>query len=148
MFLSFLVMEIYFSGSIRSGRQDQPIYVSLISHLHKYGTVLTAHIGDAALTDEGDFHLSDGVIYQRDMDWLKKADVVVAEVSNPSLGVGYEIAQAEVMGKPLQCLYQTGLAGKVSPMVTGNSEIRVCSYLSIYDAYIKLDEFFKSIRND
>ena len=82
------------------------------------------------------------------MDWLRKADVVVGEVSNPSLGVGYEIAQAELMGKPLQCLYQAGLAGKVSPMITGNSRIRVCSYLSIYDAYLKLDDFFKSLRKD
>jgi len=107
--------------------------------------VLTAHIGNPALTDEGDFHLSDGVIYQRDMNWLRQADVVVAEVSNPSLGVGYEVAQAELMGRPLQCLYQAGLAGRVSPMITGNSNVRVCSYLSIYDAYLKLDDFFRSL---
>ena len=110
--------------------------------------MLTTHIGDSALTDEGESHLSDLEIYARDMDWLKKADVVFAEVSNPSLGVGYEIAQAEVMKKPLFCLYQSTLAGKVSPMITGNSSIRVCSYLSKYDAYLKLDAFFQLLKKE
>lgn len=139
-------MDIYFSGSIRSGRQDQPIYAALIRHLQKFGTVLTSHIGDPALTDEGDFHLSDGEIYRRDMNWLRQADVVVAEVSNPSLGVGYEVAQAELLDKPLQCLYQAKFVGRVSPMIIGNPNLRVNSYLSIDDAYIKVDDFFKSLR--
>ena len=60
-------MDIYFSGSIRSGRQDQPIYAQLIEHLQKYGTVLTTHIGNPALTDEGESHLSDLEIYAREI---------------------------------------------------------------------------------
>jgi hypothetical protein len=40
------------------------------------------------------------------MSWLKEADVIVAEVSTPSLGVGYEIGKAEDMGKRILCLYK------------------------------------------
>jgi len=33
------------------------------------------------------------------MQWIKEADVFVAEASTPSLGVGYEIAVAELLGR-------------------------------------------------
>ena len=53
----------------------------------------------------GQEKLSEREIYERDMKWLLEADAVIAEVSNASLGVGYEIARAEMMQKPLLCLY-------------------------------------------
>ena len=42
-------MNIYFSGSIRGGRDDVDIYNRIISYLKKYGNVLTEHIGDNSL---------------------------------------------------------------------------------------------------
>lgn len=43
-------------------------------------------------------------IYKRDVDWLLESDFVIAEVTQPSLGVGYELGFAEAKGKPVLCL--------------------------------------------
>ncbi|TET71082.1 nucleoside 2-deoxyribosyltransferase, partial [Candidatus Bathyarchaeota archaeon] len=48
--------------------------------------MFTEHICDEAADLDGDWG-PDRDIYERDIKWLKSADVVVAEVSLPSLGV-------------------------------------------------------------
>jgi hypothetical protein len=63
-----------------------------------HGTVLTEHFGDPALTDAGE-SLDDRFIHDRDIAWLRQADVLVAEVTTPSLGVGYEIGPRPRMGQ-------------------------------------------------
>ena len=78
-------MKIYFAGSIRAGRDDQELYHQVIQHLQQYGQVLTEHVGDPSLTQWGDDGPSDRAIYDRDMGWLAEADLIVAEVTTPSL---------------------------------------------------------------
>ena len=40
------------------------------------------------------------------MQWLSQSHVVVAEVTQPSLGVGFEIARAVTLNKPVLCLFR------------------------------------------
>ena len=87
-------MKIYFAGSIRGGRDDAKIYSQIIEFLQEYGQVLTEHIGKINLNTKGESTLSDKQIHDRDMKWLLDSDLMVAEVTNPSLGVGYEIGRA------------------------------------------------------
>ena len=64
--------------------------------------------------------VGDGYIYSRDMHWLEKADALVAEVSAPSLGVGYEISRALHGCKiPVLCLVHAGVRN-LSAMIRGN----------------------------
>lgn len=91
------MMKIYFAGSIRAGRGDQKIYQQLIWGLQDHGQVLTEHVGDPALTQLGDDGPSDQAIYARDMSWMADTRLMVAEVTIPSLGVGYEIGRAEAL---------------------------------------------------
>jgi nucleoside 2-deoxyribosyltransferase len=58
-------------------------------------------------------------VFRRDIDWINGCDALVAEVSTPSHGVGYEIGQALNIGKPVLCCYRKGV--KVSKMITGNT---------------------------
>lgn len=58
-------------------------------------------------------------VYRRDIEWIEACDAVVAEVSTPSHGVGYEIAYALAQGKPVLCCYRGD--APVSKMITGNS---------------------------
>ena len=51
-------------------------------------------------------NLTDVEILERDMEWLSKCHVVVAEVTQPSLGVGFEIARAITINKPVLCLFR------------------------------------------
>ncbi len=97
-------MEIYFAGSIRGAEADKPLFKRFIEHLSSHGKVLTEHSFDFNYSQE--IKLDDHEIYELDTSWLKNADALVAEVSSPSLGVGYEIGHVEALGKPILCLYR------------------------------------------
>ena len=79
-------MKIYFPGSIRGGTGDQDIYRALIEKLQAFGQVLTEHVGSQSLTDQGEQNKSDSEIFQRDVGWIREADIIAAEVTMPSLG--------------------------------------------------------------
>jgi len=136
-------MKIYFAGSIRGGRDDRQIYMDIISHLQNYGQVLTEHIGSASLTSMGEGGITDEYIYERDMEWVKEADIVVAEVTQTSLGVGYEIGWADGK-KPIVCLYREQEGKRLSAMLTGNKNLTVFNYVDLDDAKKVLDEYFKN----
>mgnify|MGYP006302415269 FL=1 len=120
-------MNIYFAGAIRGGRQDAARYRQIISLLKEYGDVLTEHVGyeDPA---QAESNVSDEEIYNRDMSWLEEADILVAEVTVPSHGVGYEIARAEFLEKAILCLYRPDAAQRLSALIAGNSHVRCEEY--------------------
>jgi nucleoside 2-deoxyribosyltransferase len=132
-------MNIYFAASIRGGGIDPGICRILVSHLKGYGTVFTEHIcREAGGTDDRD---PDEEIYKRDIRWLRASDVVVAEVSVPSLGVGYEIGKAEEWGIRVLCLYRKDSRNRLSAMIEGNRSITVKEYGEIDEALAFIDEF-------
>ncbi len=132
-------MKIYFAGSIRGGRDDAGLYSEMIALLQKYGEVLTEHIGDKQLSIHGEGHAAE-YIFQRDVDWVREADVIVAEVTTPSLGVGYEIGLAEQLGKKIVCLYRPQLDRKLSAMILGNSKLTIVEYKEVSELEKKLNE--------
>ena len=137
-------MKIYFAGSIRGGTEDQHLYRALIEKLRAFGQVLTEHVGNAKLTNLGETALSDDGIFQRDVSWIHEADVIVAEVSKPSLGVGYEIGLAESLGKPVICLYRDTGEGRLSAMIAGNSKLMVHVYKDVEGAVSCVEDFLQS----
>ena len=116
-------MKIYFAGSIRGGRVDVGLYHRIIEFLKQNHTVLTEHVGDLNLQES----TTDQEIYAQDTAWLREADVVIAECSNPSLGVGYELAYAERYGKTVHIFYNKGRGG-LSAMLTGDSYFVIHPY--------------------
>jgi nucleoside 2-deoxyribosyltransferase len=136
-------MKIYFAGSVRAGRGDQDIYAQIIAALAKHGTVLTEHLGKASLTEDGE-PIGDAAIYERDLAWVKEADAVVAEVTNPSLGVGYEIGVADGH-KPVLCLYRPQEGKRLSAMLTGNKNVQVVEYHDLAEAEAAMATFFEKI---
>jgi 2'-deoxynucleoside 5'-phosphate N-hydrolase len=138
-------MNIYFSCSITGGRYDQKTYRVLVDFLISSGNeVSTARLADP------DIQLLDGPlspksVFERDMEWIRNCDVMVAEVSTPSHGVGYEIAQALAMKKPVLCCYQQGKT--VSKMILGNTDQRlfVRDYADLENALEIVGDFLKSI---
>ncbi len=121
-------MKIYFAGSIRGGRDDVALYLQIINYLKNYGEVLTEHVGSDSLTSAGENILNDMQIHDRDMEWLISSDIIVAEVTNPSLGVGYEIAMALNLKKKIICLYKNHKDKRLSAMISGSKEINVIKY--------------------
>ena len=124
-------MKIYFAGSIRGGRDDAEIYSQIIEFLQEYGQVLTEHVGKKDLNAMGESILSDKQIHDRDMKWLLESDLMVAEVTNPSLGVGYEIGRAIENNKKIICLYRKSMNKKLSAMISGAKKIKIINYKDI-----------------
>ena len=112
-------MNIYFACSITGGREFEPVYQAITAALLADGhTVPTAHLAGADVKDlEAVVNPRD--VYTRDVNWIRQCDMLVAEVSTPSHGVGYEVAFALGLGKHVLCLYREAVP--VSKMITGNS---------------------------
>jgi hypothetical protein len=101
--------NIYFCGSIRAGRGDADLYGRIVKKLETHGKVLTPFVADPSLTAtdsaEGGV-LDDRGIHDRDVRLLTESQAVVAEVTIPSHGVGYEIGRAVDMKRKILCLYR------------------------------------------
>ena len=130
-------MNIYFCGSIRGGRQDAALYHDMIVFLKQYGDVLTEHVGDLRLTEQGNDGTADA-IWQRDTEWLRQSNIVIAECSTPSLGVGYELAYAEARGVPCYLFYRRSET-QLSAMLTGDDYFHIFPYETKEDIFRELD---------
>ena len=119
--------KIYFAGSIRGGRADAALYARLIAHMNERHKVLTEHIGSPSLFPTVERGMTDEQIYVHDMNWLESCDVVIAECSTPSLGVGYEMAYAEKIGKPVHIFFDKS-RGYLSAMLTGDTYFHIHYY--------------------
>lgn len=135
-------MKIYFAGSIRGGRDDVHIYAEIISILKKYGQVLSEHIGNASISNDGEIIYDDKQIYKRDIEWIKECDYIVAEVTTPSIGVGFEIGFAQSLHKPVLCMYREIKGKSLSAMISGNPSITARKY-TIGEIEQILVEYFK-----
>jgi len=102
---------------------------------------LTEHVGDQKLGSSGGSKRENS-IYKCDMEWLRSADYVVAEVTNPSLGVGYEIGKVEDE-KSILCLYRTQSDNSLSAMIAGNDNLEIAEYESVDQARRMLRRYFK-----
>ena len=137
-------MTIYFAGSIRGGREDAALYQQIIEYLKTFGEVLTEHIGDPKLTDLGDDGPTDSFIHDRDLEWLQSADVVVAEVTTVSMGVGYEIGRAVESGKKVLCLFRPDSGKNLSAMIAGCPDLKLANYSNLDEAKLVVGEFLKN----
>lgn len=141
---------MYFCGSIRGGRDDVHVYRRIVDKLRSYGTVLTEHVSSGELTDrgEGATAAGDRAIHDRDVDWLRQSDVIVAEVTQPSLGVGYELGRAVDMKKKIFCLFRPSSGRSLSAMIRGadDCELFVVRDYSEDEVENVLDEFFSRLQ--
>ena len=127
-------MNIYFAGSIRGGRQDAALYHRIIEQLKSQGhRVLTEHVGDLNLVESR----GDKDIYALDTGWLRESDLLIAECTTPSLGVGYELAYAERLEKPCHLFYDQTKCN-LSAMLTGNPYFFIHPYKSEEELFERL----------
>jgi nucleoside 2-deoxyribosyltransferase len=132
------MMKIYFAGSITGGRGDSGLYQEIITLLKDRATILTEHIGSSTLSSYGETNLSSQAIYERDCGWIRESDAIVAEVTQTSLGVGYELGLAEALGKKIICLYRPDPSRRLSAMLTGNKNFIIIEYQTVEELRPKL----------
>ena len=133
--------KIYFAGSIRGGRIDAELYGRIIRYMQQSAVVLTEHIGSPHLNlmEQGK---RDRDIYDQDMGWLRESDIFIGECTCPSLGVGYELAYAEKIGKPCHIFYDRTKT-QLSAMLTGNPYFHIHPYENESEIYPLIDEILK-----
>ncbi|XP_073338443.1 5-hydroxymethyl-dUMP N-hydrolase [Pagrus major] len=143
-------MKVYFCGSIRGGRDDVLVYRKIVNKLQSYGSVLTEHVSSSELSERGEDAAAAGdrAIHDRDVDWLRQSDVVVAEVTQPSLGVGYELGRAVDMKKKIFCLFRPSSGRRLSAMIRGadDGELFVVRDYSEDEVENVLEEFFSNLK--
>ena len=111
-------MNIYFACSITGGREFESVYQEIVAALISDGhEIPTAHLAQSSVMVDEQV-IAPGEVYHRDVTWIQNCDVLIAEVSVPSHGVGYEIGYALNAAKQVFCIHQEGR--KVSKMITGN----------------------------
>src|SRR5438552_8202491 len=122
-------LTIYFAGAISGGRGDVARYREIISALEHDGhRVLAGAVAAENVGADGE-RLESAAIFDRDSEWIANADVLVAEVSMPSTGVGYEIATARYrFDIPVVCLYRAAYTKRCTAMVAGDRGIELIEY--------------------
>ena len=128
-------MKIYFAKPASSEQENAYIYTQIAHLLGEYGEVLFEELslGEGA---EASY------IYERNTDWLRDADVVIAEVTTPSLDVGYEIGLAESHEKRIICIYREQEDRHLSSMIAGNRNLSIAQYESVSDLENIFTDFF------
>lgn len=127
-------MNLYFACSITGGREFEPVYQEIVAALMADGhEIPTSHLVQSEVMEQERILVPQDV-YERDVNWIKNCDVLIAEVSVPSHGVGYEIGYALAIQKPVLCIHKK--ERKVSKMITGNPDqaLTIQEYSTVEEA--------------
>jgi hypothetical protein len=122
-------MKVYFVASIKGKKKYQENYHQIVEALQELGSdVISDHIlnttpqdiEQSSKEDEKDF-------YNRVKKWIKKSDIIVAEVSHRSTNVGHEVSLALSKNKPVVLLH---VKGKTPSLFKGidSDKLQLISY--------------------
>ena len=109
-------MIIYCAGPIRGDATYQQFYIKIIDFVESLGhTVLT----ELSSKFNSTVPLTDKQTYKRDLKWVDGSKIMIAEVSGPSLGVGFEISYAIFQRKlPVLAIHSSEVQN-ISAMISG-----------------------------
>jgi hypothetical protein len=135
-------MKIYISGSIYGGREKLETYKKIIPALENFAEVLNRNIADDEVLEKEAVQNDEDIFKDLELK-IKSADLVFAEVTIPSLGVGYELGLADTIGKKVIGIYDSTITPKVSTMIRGNKRIKLISYENINEILNNLKEILE-----
>ena len=135
-------MIIYCAGAIRGDTTFQNNFLEIIKFLERQGHTVLAELNGKFASS---IPLTDKQIYTRDIKWIEGSQMMVAEISGPSLGVGFEIAYALFQKKIPVLAVVTKEAKKLSAMIAGcNSELLTLKeYDNVEDLHSIINNYFE-----
>jgi hypothetical protein len=142
-------MKVYFACSIRGGRENAHLYQKIVDVIKESGAELLSELfANQSIDSNKGVSVSDDMnsedIWKWDLNWVHEADVIIAEVTQPSLGVGYEIAKAEEWKKPILTLFYEPSNKKLSAMIDGSPDNSTYYYSNEQELELKIKEFIKN----
>ena len=132
-------MRIYLACTVRGERggvlAGRTISTRLRAHGHE---VLTTHLL-ADDVEDAESVLTEAQVFRRDLDWLSRCDVLVAEASGSTYGVGFEvgyvIGRAHQTGQRVVLVYDVARRQAISRLIIGNCDEACTTF-----AYSSLEE--------
>ncbi|PIV09185.1 hypothetical protein COS31_01650 [Candidatus Roizmanbacteria bacterium CG02_land_8_20_14_3_00_36_15] len=142
------MLNVYFTASTSHNGELIPYYKKILDYIKKNHVNVVS--GDQVAIKsvlENDKKLTPEEIYVRERHLIDEADIVIAEASKPSLGVGSEIVYALAANKPVLVLVKTGYQDKISPIVAGNpSENLFLEYYQLDTVLPLIKKFINNIK--
>lgn len=119
-------MIIYLACTVRGDRGGVLAGRAICARLQHHGhEVLTTHLL-ADNVESVESQLTEEDVFRRDLDWLSRCGVLIAEASGSSYGVGFEVGyvlgRAAASGQRVVLLYDTARRDKLSRLITGNRD--------------------------
>jgi len=128
-------MQIYLACTVRGDRGAVAALRSLVVALEARGhTILTKHLLDDGV-EAAEAAITERDVYDRDIAWLESCDLLIADASGSSYGVGFEVgyvlARSDRTSQRVVLLYRADRRHQISRLIPGNSHPR-CTVLT-YD---------------
>ena len=127
-------MQIYLACTVRGDRSAVAGLRMLVASLERSGhTVLTKHLLDDNV-DGAESALTERAVYERDIAWLETCDVLIADGTGSSFGVGFEVGyvlgRSDGTGQRVVLLYRADRRDQISRLIVGNAHprCRVAAY--------------------
>ncbi|HMD33916.1 MAG TPA: nucleoside 2-deoxyribosyltransferase [Vicinamibacterales bacterium] len=117
-------MKVYLACTVRGDRGGVAAGRAIAERLVAAGhDVLTTHLL-ADDVESAESRLSEADVFRRDLEWLSRCDVLIAEASGSSYGVGFEVGyvlgRAPETGQRVVLLYDRARRNAISRLITGN----------------------------
>lgn len=128
-------MKVYLAVPLQKNRNNV-LAQEIANILQGFGCKI---ISEWVLWNNPNLNLNQKAIYERNFEAISSCELFLAEVSNPSIGVGMEIMLAHSLGKKIICIYSNT---EISNMVKGLPDIILFSYKNLEDLKEKLDQQF------
>ncbi len=121
-------MQIYLACTVRGDRGTVAGLRALVKALESAGyTILTKHLLDDNV-DGAESALTERAVYERDIAWLEACDILIADASGSSFGVGFEVGyvlgRSDRTDQRVILLYRADRRDQISRLIVGNAHPR------------------------
>lgn len=110
-------MIIYCTGTKRGSQAYQKLLKNIIDFIESLGHTALSELSSKFSSS---IPLTDNQAYKRNLKWIDGSKLIIAEISNPILEIGIEIAYALFQRKILVLALHTAEVQKISSMLAGN----------------------------
>jgi nucleoside 2-deoxyribosyltransferase len=129
-------LQIYLACTVRGDRGAVAGLRALVASLEREGhNVLTKHLLDDNV-EGAESALTERAVYERDIAWLEACDILIADGSGSSFGVGFEVGyvlgRSDRTDQRAVLLYRADRRDQISRLIVGNAHPR-CETLSYED---------------
>ncbi len=133
-------MKVYLATSIMGASRDLELARDIVDYIKSLGhEVLTEDV----IKKYWNKDIPPEEVFKRDIGLLNSSDALIADVTHPSLGVGYEICMAVERRKPTMAFAWEGV--RVSKLIEGNPNLKFTRISSLEELKAEISSFLENV---